>query len=196
MGSLDAKYEYGAFGEPLRVSGTAIAEDNPFRFSTKYTDTDGARERVDGDAEGVARRAEEAGAPWALMRQTGLVYYGFRYNSPSLGRFLNRDPFGEEGGSNLYGFVENDPVNGWDYLGLDRRGDSAEATGDLQIDTNGVVYPFPIVAADGALSIRDSDLRPDLGDGQIPAVSDTFVANPDGYFVTDGQTTGTADTAD
>ena len=25
---------------------------------------------------------------------------------------------GELGGSNLYGFVENDPVNGWDYLGL------------------------------------------------------------------------------
>ena len=62
-GSLDAKYEYGAFGEPLRVGGTAIADDNPFRFSTKYTDTDEARQRVDGDAEGVARRAEEAGAP-------------------------------------------------------------------------------------------------------------------------------------
>ena len=117
-GSLDAKYEYGAFGEPLRVAGTTIADDNPFRYSTKYTDVDGARKRVDGDAEGVARRAEETGAPWALMRQTGLIYYGFRYYSPSLGRFLNRDPLGELGGSNLYGFVENDPVNGWDYLGL------------------------------------------------------------------------------
>ena len=117
-GSLDAKYEYGAFGEPLRVGGTSIAADNPFRFSTKYTDVDGARKRVDGDAEGVARRAEEAAALWALMRQSGLLYYGFRYYSPSLGRFLNRDPLGELGGSNLYGFVENDPVNGWDYLGL------------------------------------------------------------------------------
>ena len=115
---LDAKYEYGAFGEPLRVGGTAIADDNTFRFSTKYTDTDGARERVDGDAEGVARRAEEAGAPWALMRQSGLVYYGFRYYSPSLGRFLNRDPLGEEGGVNLYANSLNDLVNGSDYLGL------------------------------------------------------------------------------
>ena len=116
-GSLDAKYEYGAFGEPLRVSGTTIAADNPFRFSTKFLDKDGARKRVDGDAEGVARRAEEAGAPWALMRQTGLIYYGFRYYSASLGRFLNRDPIGEAGGTNLYAFVENDPVNGWDYMG-------------------------------------------------------------------------------
>ena len=115
-GSLDAKYEYGAFGEPLRVGGTSIAAENPFRYSTKYTDVDGARKRVDGDAEGVARRAEEAGAPWALMRQTGLIYYGFRCYSPSLGRFLNRDPLGEAGGSNLYAFVENDPVNGWDRL--------------------------------------------------------------------------------
>ena len=75
-------------------------------------------------------------------------------------------------------------------------GDLREATGDQRIDTNGVVYPFPIVAADGALSIRDSDLRPDLGDGHLPTVTDTYVANPDGYFVTDGQTTGAADTAD
>ena len=117
-GGLDAKYEYGAFGKTLRVSGTTITDDNPFRFSTKYTDSDGARQRVDGDAEGVARRAEEAGAPWALMRQSGLIYYGFRYYSASMGRFLNRDPLGEAGGSNLYSFVENDPVNGWDYLGL------------------------------------------------------------------------------
>ena len=132
---LDAKYEYGAFGEPLRVGGTAIAADNPFRFSTKYTDVDGARERVDGDAEGVARRAEEAGAPWALMRQTGLVYYGFRYYSPSLGRFLNRDPIGEMGGTNLYAFVENDPVNGWDYLGLEEACDPADSAAGLCDET-------------------------------------------------------------
>ena len=102
-GSLDAKYEYGAFGEPLRVGGTAIAADNPFRFSTKYTDS-----------------------------ESGLVYYGFRYYSPSLGRFLNRDPLGELGGSNLYAFVENDPVNGWDRLGLEEGCDSAEPSSICQ----------------------------------------------------------------
>ena len=124
-GSLDAKYEYGAFGETLRVGGSAIADDSPFRFSTKYLDSDGARKRVDGDAEGVARRVEEAGALWALMRQSGLIYYGFRYYSPSLGRFLNRDPLGEAGGTNLYGFVENDPVNGWDVMANRATGDAS-----------------------------------------------------------------------
>jgi hypothetical protein len=31
----------------------------------------------------------------------------------------NSDLLGERGGSNLNGFVGNDPINRWDYLGLD-----------------------------------------------------------------------------
>jgi RHS repeat-associated protein len=53
--------------------------------------------------------------------ETGLVDYGLRIYSPPLARFLSRDPMGERGGINLYGFVENDPVNKWDYLGLEPR---------------------------------------------------------------------------
>jgi hypothetical protein len=34
-----------------------------------------------------------------------------------LGRWLSRDPIGEDGGVNLYAFVGNDGVNGWDHLG-------------------------------------------------------------------------------
>ncbi len=45
-------------------------------------------------------------------------YYGFRYYSPELGRWLNRDPIGERGGVNLYGFVNNDGINLTDILGL------------------------------------------------------------------------------
>ncbi len=83
-----ARYEYGPFGEPLRTTGP-MANQNPFRFSTKYTDN-----------------------------ETGLLYYGFRYYDPVTGRWLNRDPIEERGGLNLYAFVGNDPVNRWDYLGL------------------------------------------------------------------------------
>jgi len=61
-GSVVAQYEYGPFAEPLRATGP-LAADNPFRFSTKYTDL-----------------------------ETGLIYYGYRYYSPSLGRWLSRDP--------------------------------------------------------------------------------------------------------
>ncbi|MCF7689359.1 MAG: RHS repeat-associated core domain-containing protein, partial [Cephaloticoccus sp.] len=43
---------------------------------------------------------------------------GQRYYSPSLGRFINRDPIEEQGGINLYAFVGNNPVNRWDLLGM------------------------------------------------------------------------------
>jgi len=46
-------------------------------------------------------------------------YYGFRYYNASAGRWLSKDPIGEEGGMNLYGFVGNSPVDRLDYLGLD-----------------------------------------------------------------------------
>ena len=69
-------------------------------------------------------------------------------------------------------------------------GDLAEATGDFQIDTNGVVYPFDITATSGQRSISDSTLRPDLGDGSLAPVTDTFAADPDAYFVPDGQRVG------
>ncbi len=45
-------------------------------------------------------------------------YYGFRYYSAELGRWLNRDPAGERGGLNLYAFVENYPTNSYDLFGL------------------------------------------------------------------------------
>ncbi|MDB6017491.1 MAG: hypothetical protein JWR19_1980 [Pedosphaera sp.] len=37
---------------------------------------------------------------------------------PSTGRWFSRDPSGENGGVNLYGFVANSPVNDVDYLGF------------------------------------------------------------------------------
>jgi RHS repeat-associated protein len=87
-GRNSARYEYGPFGEPLRADGP-VAEANPFRFSTKFTDA-----------------------------ETGLLYYGLRYYVPDTGRWLSRDPLGEQGGVNLYGFVQNAPTTWCDPLGL------------------------------------------------------------------------------
>jgi len=47
-----------------------------------------------------------------------MVYYLYRFYSPQLGRWINRDPIEEAGGINLYGFVGNDVVNKIDALGL------------------------------------------------------------------------------
>ena len=87
-GSLTARYEYDPFGQTIRSSGSAAAL-NPLRFSSKHADD-----------------------------ETDLAYYGYRYLSPNMGRWLSRDPIGERGGRNLYGFVANNSISRVDPLGL------------------------------------------------------------------------------
>jgi RHS repeat-associated protein len=100
-----AAYEYSPFGEFLRSEGT-YATENPFRFSTKFTDD-----------------------------ETGLVYYGRRYYSPSQGRFLGRDRIEEAGGLNLYAFCRNDAINRWDFLGY---------YADIKLDGNTLNIVIPV----------------------------------------------------
>ncbi|MEA2013275.1 MAG: RHS repeat-associated core domain-containing protein [Verrucomicrobiota bacterium] len=49
---------------------------------------------------------------------TGLVYYGYRFYEPELGRWLNRDLIGEKGGVNNYAFINNKVINKVDLFGL------------------------------------------------------------------------------
>jgi RHS repeat-associated protein len=65
-----------------------MAKANPFRFSTKYQDD-----------------------------ETDLLYYGYRYYSPSTGRWLNPDPLELRGGLSLYAFVKGNPVGQLDSDG-------------------------------------------------------------------------------
>lgn len=87
-GTFAAAYEYDPFGRVQTATGS-YAATNPFRAATKYTDA-----------------------------ETGLLYYGYRFYSSLLGRFINRDSIGEAGGINLYAFCGNDGVNRFDYLGM------------------------------------------------------------------------------
>jgi RHS repeat-associated protein len=82
--ALAAHYEYDPYGNVIRSTGSYAAV-NPFRFSTKW---------LDGES--------------------GLYYYGYRYYSPRLGRWVSRDPIGEEGGLNLYAFLANGPFDSID----------------------------------------------------------------------------------
>ncbi len=83
-----AKYEYDGFGKSL-VSTGSHSSVFPHRFSTKPLDS-----------------------------ETGLYYYAYRYYDPLTGRWPSRDPIGEEGKINLYGFVGNDALNYFDLMGL------------------------------------------------------------------------------
>jgi RHS repeat-associated protein len=90
---------------------------------------DASTETVVGEYEyspfGEVLRATGATATFGFSTKyadakTGLVYYGYRFYDPGTGRWLSRDPIGEEGGVNLYGFVDNDGVKWWDVSGLSK----------------------------------------------------------------------------
>lgn len=51
-----------------------------------------------------------------IFHQTASAYY-----DPGVQRWINRDPIGEQGGGNLYGFVANDPASRIDPTGLKAR---------------------------------------------------------------------------
>lgn len=86
-GDISARYEYDPYGKIIKDENENTYE-NPFRFSNKYYDDD-----------------------------TELTYYGYRYYSPEIGRWLSKDPIGEIGGIHIYSFVINDPINQIDILG-------------------------------------------------------------------------------
>jgi RHS repeat-associated protein len=72
--------------------------------------------------------------------QTGLIYYGHRYYSPTIGRWTTRDPLGEVGGMNLYAFVGNNPVNWVDPWGL-KPGDTFKTMEEAVTDALDYIYP-------------------------------------------------------
>jgi RHS repeat-associated protein len=46
------------------------------------------------------------------------VYYRARYYDPTIGRFLSEDPIRFRGGKDFYSYVDNNPANFTDALGL------------------------------------------------------------------------------
>jgi RHS repeat-associated protein len=99
-GAVVAHYEYSPFGEIVTQSGD-MADTFTHRFSTK---------------------------PWCPI--TGLSEYELRKYSPDLGRWLSRDPIGEEGGVNLHAMVGNRIVDDVDVHG--RRGHGSKKKRQLK----------------------------------------------------------------
>ena len=90
---IGAHYDYAPFGGTTRThcdssASFDIVALNPFRFSSEYYDS-----------------------------ELDLVYYNYRHYSPSLGRFLSRDPIEEQGGWNLYLIGGNNLLERTDILG-------------------------------------------------------------------------------
>lgn len=70
------------------------------------------QERICLFSEGVNR------APEKEVTEKRVQISGYRYYSPRLGRWINRDPSGEMGGKNILQFSDNSPINSTDFLGL------------------------------------------------------------------------------
>ena len=87
-GTIAATHEYDDFGRIISQSGP-LADFFRHRFSTKYYDL-----------------------------EVGLYCYGYRFYSPDWRIWLNRDPLEENGGMNLYCFLNNSTVRLVDPLGL------------------------------------------------------------------------------
>ena len=81
--------KYDVWGKLVKETNITGSAHQPFRLQNQYFD-----------------------------RETGLHYNFFRYYDPDIGRFVNQDPIGLDGGENLYGFAPNAAV--WsDPLGLE-----------------------------------------------------------------------------
>ena len=81
------------FGRP---AGLRLEFEGDFRQSVCYT------WGMDGRLSGMMlSNAQDRFSTKYYDAETDLYYYGYRYYSPSLGRWISRDPIEEEGGLNL-----------------------------------------------------------------------------------------------
>jgi RHS repeat-associated protein len=87
-GAVQARYDYDPYGNRIRLDNNATLNSD-FGFTGFY-----------------------------YHEMSGLNLALYRPYSPTLGRWLSRDPLGEIDGLNLYAYVHNNPITNKDLWGL------------------------------------------------------------------------------
>ncbi|MCH8967981.1 MAG: RHS repeat-associated core domain-containing protein, partial [Planctomycetes bacterium] len=107
--TIEDSYIYTAFGETISAEGTIGTR---YRYAGTYGYQDNS----------------EFAAPDSAF---DAVHVGHRYYSPTIGRFLQRDPIGLRGGANVYAYVGNDPMSFVDPLGYGEIWEGIKAAADV-----------------------------------------------------------------
>lgn len=150
----------GSIREMTDASGTVVAryDYDPWGRSTTVIGTN----KPDFNFTGLYQHAK-----------SGLDMAVYRFYDPDLGRWLNRDPIGEQGGLNLYGYVINDPTNLVDPLGLE-----GTFAVNLSSGSSWTTVKIDFSCADCSnIELRQSvrGLMPHKTDG---SVTDVFIPDP------------------
>ena len=102
-GERRAEFEYGAFGETLRTTANpSFGDYRTYEYGHRWQN-----------------KFSSAFLAGLDVPHPETYDFGLRSYEPSLGRWLNRDPIGVAGGSNVYAYVGNNPFGGWDAWGLE-----------------------------------------------------------------------------
>ena len=108
----------GNIMEYVAEDGSIVAhrEYDPFGGTVVYT----CQSAITNQQSAISFTHWFSTKPWCSV--TSLSEYQYRKYSPVLGRWLSRDPIGEEGDLNRYGFVRQDPIDSIDLFGLEKCG--------------------------------------------------------------------------
>ncbi|MBE7498501.1 MAG: RHS repeat-associated core domain-containing protein [Verrucomicrobiaceae bacterium] len=112
----ETRYILMDYFSPAAITDSAGAVKERYQFSAF-----GLRTILNPDY--TVRSSSECAMEFGFQGQfedveTGWLNYGYRYYLPALGRWACKDPIEDLGGSNLYHFSDNNPINAVDFLGL------------------------------------------------------------------------------
>jgi RHS repeat-associated protein len=97
-GTVQERYGYNAFGTSRVMNASFVVQSSSsYNWETRF-------------------------AAYRWDSESGLYQVRYRYYHPLLGTWINRDPIAENGGLNLYGFVDDNPIMRFDSFGLEYRG--------------------------------------------------------------------------
>jgi RHS repeat-associated protein len=136
----------------------------------------------DYDPYGNATIATGSHANWTDYRYGGLFYNQtsglylatYRAYDPAVGRWLSRDPIEEQGGLNLYAYVDGNPINGIDPLGLDESPAGEGTPGDPRAPGP----PSPAPYEPGGSNPCPDGSQPPTGQPPLPGVVEGPGATP------------------